>query len=82
MILIDNTVLSNFALAEEMQLLENYCKGKGATSKEVLAEFERGVNEGIFRRFRLSSFVLKVLILLYIPFYVNCFSEDLLLPDT
>jgi hypothetical protein len=47
-ILIDNTVLSNFALIEKLPLLENYCKGKGATTRYVLAEFERGVNEGIF----------------------------------
>lgn len=48
MILIDNTVLSNFALAGELILLENYCEEKGATTDYILAEFEMGVKDGIF----------------------------------
>lgn len=48
MILIDNTVLSNFALTGELFLLEDYCKGRGSTTSYVIAEFERGVKEGIF----------------------------------
>jgi predicted nucleic acid-binding protein len=48
MILIDNTVLSNFALVGELILLKDYCQGKGATTEYVLAEFERGIKEGIF----------------------------------
>ncbi len=32
MILIGNTVLSNFALAGELILLEDYCIGKGGTT--------------------------------------------------
>lgn len=48
MILIDNTVLSNFALVGELNLLEDYCQEKGSTTDYVLAEFERGVKEGIF----------------------------------
>lgn len=41
MILIDNTVLSNFALIGEINLLRDYSQGKGAISDYVLAEFER-----------------------------------------
>ncbi len=48
MILIDNTVLSNFALVGELILLEDYCQGKGATTDYVLTEFEIGVKDGIF----------------------------------
>lgn len=48
MILIDNTVLSNFALIGELNLLRYYSQGKGAISGYVLAEFERGAKEGIF----------------------------------
>ena len=53
MILIDNTVLSNFALAGKLPVLENYCKDKGVTTKEVLMEFERGINAGIFTNINL-----------------------------
>ena len=48
MFLIDNTVLSNFALIGELNLLQDYSKGKGAITDYVLAEFERGVKERIF----------------------------------
>src|SRR4030042_1951505 len=48
MILIDNTVLSNLALIGELHLLQDYSRGKGTTTDYVLAEFERGVKEGIF----------------------------------
>ena len=48
MILIDNTVLSNFALAGEINLIRDYCQGKGVVPGYVFAEFERGVKEGIF----------------------------------
>ncbi len=54
MILIDNTVLSNFAIAGELILLEDYCQGKGAATEYVLAEFERGVKEGIFTNVNLD----------------------------
>lgn len=54
MILIDNTVLSNFALIGELALLKDYCKDRGATTGEVLAEFERGINEGIFTDIQLG----------------------------
>jgi predicted nucleic acid-binding protein len=46
MILVDNTVLSNFALVDELPLLKQFCKGLGATSEYVLSEFEKGVQEG------------------------------------
>ncbi len=48
MILLDNTVLSNFALVGELQLLEEYCGDKGATTTYVFREFEIGVKEGFF----------------------------------
>ncbi len=54
MILIDNTVLSNFALVGELLLLEDYCGDKGTTTGMVIAEFERGVNEGIFINVKLD----------------------------
>ena len=47
MILVDNTVLSNFALAREINLLRDYSHGKGAVSDYVLAEFEMGIKDGI-----------------------------------
>lgn len=48
MILLDNTVLSNFALVGELRLLEEYCGDSGATTSYVFREFERGVREGFF----------------------------------
>jgi predicted nucleic acid-binding protein len=54
MILIDNTVLSNFALVGELILLKDYCQGKGAATEYVLAEFERGIKEGIFVSIKLD----------------------------
>jgi predicted nucleic acid-binding protein len=49
MILVDNTVLSNFALVDELPLLKQFCKGLGATSGDVLSEFGKGVQEGYFK---------------------------------
>ena len=46
MILLDNTVLSNFALAGALQLLRLFAGNKGATSDHVLEEFSRGVEIG------------------------------------
>lgn len=54
MILLDNTVLSNFALLGEMALLKYYCKDKGSTTTDVLVEFERGVKERIFANTKLD----------------------------
>jgi predicted nucleic acid-binding protein len=48
MILIDNTVLSNFVLVGELSLLREYCKKKGAITGHVLAEFKRGIEKGLF----------------------------------
>lgn len=42
MILIDNTVLSNFALVNELGLLQAYCKDQGGLTNHVLVEFEQG----------------------------------------
>jgi len=47
MILLDNTVLSNFALAGDLQLLCLFAGNKGATTDLVSAEFSRGVNIGV-----------------------------------
>ena len=49
MILLDNTVLSNFALAEELLLLREFCRGAGATTVQVVAEFDAGVTRGLFK---------------------------------
>jgi hypothetical protein len=46
-ILINNTVLSNFALAQAIPLLREFCAGKGRITAQVLAEFEEGVRQGI-----------------------------------
>jgi len=48
MILLDNTVLSNFALAEELLLLKEFWQGAGATTVQVVAEFDAGVTRGLF----------------------------------
>ena len=49
MILLDNTVLSNFALADELILLKDYCRGLGATTVQVMAEFQTGIRQGFFK---------------------------------
>ena len=54
MILLDNTVLSNFALVKQMSLLNEYCGDIAATTADVLDEFERGVKEQIFAETGLS----------------------------
>ena len=48
MILLDNTVLSNFALVKQISLLKEYCGDKAAATAYVYDEFERGVKEQIF----------------------------------
>ena len=48
MILIDNTVLSNFALIDALELLKTYCADQGAITRHVLREFEQGIREGLF----------------------------------
>ncbi len=47
MILINNTVLSNFALGQAVPLIAEFCSGKGRVTEQVLAEFEQGVQQGI-----------------------------------
>lgn len=47
MILINTTVLSNFALAQAVPLLMEFCGGKGRATEQVLTEFEKGVQQGI-----------------------------------
>jgi predicted nucleic acid-binding protein len=46
-ILINNTVLSNFALARVVPLLREFCAGKGRVTPQVLAEFEEGMERGM-----------------------------------
>lgn len=47
MILVDNTVLSNFTLAQAVLVLRAYCAGKGRVTWQVLREFEDGVRGGV-----------------------------------
>lgn len=49
MILLDNTVLSNFALVDELFLLKEFCNGQGATTIYVIDEFEKGIQAGLFK---------------------------------
>lgn len=65
MILINNTVLSNFALAQAIPLLNEFCAGRGRITPQVVAEFEEGVEQGILpitplgwlKRVRLSGHI-------------------------
>lgn len=45
-LLLDNTVLSNFALAERMELLPQALAGNASTTPQVMKEFETGVALG------------------------------------
>ena len=54
MIVIDNTVLSNFALVEELSLLQDYCQGKGVLTNHVSTEFAKGIRKGIFHAVQLE----------------------------
>jgi len=47
MIVVDNTVLSNFALADLLDLLCLFAGNKGMTTDHVLSEFIRGVEIGV-----------------------------------
>ncbi len=47
MILVDNTVLSNFVLADVLLLLKEFCGSQGRITPQVLAEFAEGVHQGI-----------------------------------
>jgi predicted nucleic acid-binding protein len=48
-ILIDNTVLSNYALIDRLQLLQLFCGGQGMTTDAVLAEFHAGTARRLFK---------------------------------
>lgn len=45
MMLIDNTVLSNFALVEELGLLQDYCKDQGCMTNHVFLVKRLGTGE-------------------------------------
>ncbi len=49
MILIDNTVLSNFAIAEVFHLLRQFCHGRGMITQAVYAEFRSGIEKRYFQ---------------------------------
>jgi hypothetical protein len=46
-ILINTTVLSNFALAQAIPRLADFCGGKALATEQVLGEFGNGVHQGI-----------------------------------
>lgn len=54
MIVIDNTVLSNFARTEHLQLLELFCCSRGLIVQAVREEFQRGISRGLFPETDLS----------------------------
>ena len=54
MIVIDNTVLSNFARTNHLQLLELFCRSRGLIVQAVREEFQRGINRGLFPKTDLS----------------------------
>lgn len=47
LVLLDNTVLSNFALLQRCDLVLSLWKNRCATSFEVIAEYQTGVERGI-----------------------------------
>jgi predicted nucleic acid-binding protein len=52
--LLDNTVLSNFALVNRIELLTNALENQSATTFQVLDEFENGVARGHLPETRLD----------------------------
>ncbi len=54
MIIIDNTVLSNFARTNHLQLLELFCRSRGLIVQAVREEFQRGISRGLFPETDLS----------------------------
>jgi len=46
-ILLNNTVLSNFAIVGRINLLQQAVAGKAGTTQQVLAEYQRGVEFGL-----------------------------------
>lgn len=54
MIVIDNTVLSNFARTNQFQLLELFCRSRGLIVQAVREEFQQGISRGLFPETDLS----------------------------
>ncbi len=54
MIVIDNTVLSNFARTNQFQLLELFCRSRGLVVQAVREEFQQGISRGLFPETDLS----------------------------
>lgn len=54
MILIDNTVLSNFALVGSLRSVRRFCRGRGLTTRAVYQEFQAGVEKRVFQDTNLS----------------------------
>ena len=54
MILIDNTVLSNYALTDRLCLLRAFCVGRGMTTDAVLSEFQAGAERNLFKETDIS----------------------------
>lgn len=48
MIVIDNTVLSNFARTNNHHLLEQFCHRRGLIVRAVQEEFREGIRQGLF----------------------------------
>lgn len=54
MIVIDNTVLSNFARTNDLHLLELTCRNRGLIVHAVQEEFQEGIRRGLFPESDLS----------------------------
>jgi hypothetical protein len=50
-ILLDTTVLSNFALAQAMPLLADFCGSRALATEQVLGELGKGVSQGSMNSF-------------------------------
>jgi predicted nucleic acid-binding protein len=55
-IVIDNTVLSNFARTNHLHLLELFCQSRGLIVRAVKEEFQEGIRRGLFTEIDLSWF--------------------------
>jgi predicted nucleic acid-binding protein len=53
-ILVDNTVLSNFARTSHLSLLRSFCNNEGLTPQAVQDEFQVGIDQGLFLETGLS----------------------------
>lgn len=54
MIVVDNTVLSNFARTNHLHLLELFCRSRGVIVHAVREEFQEGIRRGLFPEADLS----------------------------